>query len=77
MSKGVLKAMERLANASLTTEEKQTLANRLNHAVWGRRLDALLKRVDARQKGLPRLSMADIVHEVKAVRRSRAARHRP
>lgn len=76
MSNVALKAMERLANAALTNEEKQVLANRLTYAVWGRRLDALLKRVDARRQGAPRLSMAEIVREVKVVRRSRASRRR-
>lgn len=77
MSKAVLNAMERLAEVSLSVTEKRLLARKLTQAAWGPRLDALLKRVDERQKGLPRLSMEEIVQEVKAVRRSRASRRRP
>ena len=77
MSKAVLNAMERLAEVSLSVNEKRLLARKLTQATWGPRLDALLKRVDERQKGLPRLSMEEIVQEVKTVRRSRASRRRP
>jgi len=77
MSKAVLNAMERLAEVSLSVNEKRLLARKLTQAAWGPRLDALLKRVDERQKGLPRLSMEEIVQEVKTVRRSRASRRRP
>lgn len=76
MSRAVFTAMERLIELSLTADEKRQLAHKLNHATWNRRLDALLKRVDERQKGLPPVSMNDIVQEVKAVRRARASRRR-
>ena len=76
MSKAVLNAMGQLIDVSLTQEEKGQLVRHLNEAIWGKRLDALLKRVDERQKGLPPLSMEEIVQEVKAVRRSRASSRR-
>ena len=68
-----------LSDLRLTEREKQQLAQWLQQEQmkrWGNRLEALWKRVDERRKGLPRLSMAEIVQEVKAYRRSRASRRR-
>ncbi len=76
MSKAVIQAMEQLIDVSLNSEEKHQLVRKLQRDMWGARIDALLKRVDERQKGLPPISMEEIVQEVKAVRRARAPSRR-
>ena len=76
MSKNLLEAAQRITE-ELSLDEKQQLVRKLNQAVWDKqRLQALWKQLDERQKGLPRITMKEIVQEVKAVRRSRAARRR-
>ena len=73
MSRAVVEAVEHLVEVSLTPREKHALVRKLNCDLWGRRLDGLLRRVDERQKGLPPVSMEEIVQEVKAMRRTRAS----
>ena len=75
-----IQALEQvLSDLRLTDQEKRQLAEWLQQEQmkrWGNRLEALWKHVDERQRGLPRISMSEIVQEIKAYRRSRASRRR-
>ena len=74
MSKAMIEAVEQLVHVSLTPQEKQQFVRKLNHELWDKRLEAVLKRVDERQKSLPPLSLQEIVQEVKVVRRRASSR---
>ena len=56
-------------------EEQMELVRRLDELVWGKRLDALLRRLDERLEERP-ISEAEILREVEAVREANYAKSR-
>jgi len=69
MSKNLLDATERLV-AELTPDEQLRLVKRLEHQTAKLRLERLWAEVDRRRRG-QRVTMAEIVREIKAYRRER------